>query len=65
MNLIRVSKARGLPVAVSTLYKWRHLKRFPGIFVKLGRSLFIDLDALYKEVEAGRLSNVGGRRERD
>jgi hypothetical protein len=54
-NLLRVSKAVGLPVVKSTLYKWRHINRFPGLFVKLSGALFVDLDALNRVIESGRL----------
>lgn len=54
-NLVRVSKIDSLPVARSTLYKWRHLGKFPQLFVKFAGMLFVDLDALDKAMEAGRL----------
>ena len=55
-NLKRVSKlARGeLPFEKSTFYKWQHTKKFPGIFVKCGGGLFVDLDRLDKIIEQGR-----------
>jgi len=54
-NLIRLSKADNLPVKKSTLYKWRHLKKFSGLFVKFSGMLFVDLDVLDELIEAGRL----------
>jgi hypothetical protein len=54
-NLIRLAKAEGLPLQKSTLYKWKHLGKYPQIFVKLGGALFVDLVALEKLIEAGRL----------
>lgn len=54
-NLIRLSKADGLPLKKSTLYKWKHLGMYPQLFVKLGGALFIDLVALEELIEAGRL----------
>lgn len=55
-NLLRVSKVKPdeLPVVKSTLYKWRHINRFPGLFVKLSGALFVDLDALQEIIEKGR-----------
>jgi hypothetical protein len=53
-NLVRLSKAEDLPLTKSTLYKWRHLNKFPGLFVKLGGALFIDLNVLAEIIEAGR-----------
>jgi hypothetical protein len=54
-NLLRVSKAVDLPVAKSTLYKWRHINKFPGLFVKLSGALFVDRDAFNTIIEKGRL----------
>jgi len=53
-NLIRVSKADGLPFKPSTLYKMHHVGRNLEIFVKLGGSLFVDLDRLEQLIEASR-----------
>ena len=55
-NLVRVSKANieKLPVRVSTLYKWKHLKKYPQLFIKVGGFLFVDVEALYKLFESGR-----------
>lgn len=56
-KLVRVSKTKDhseIPVAVSTLYKWRHLRKHPKLFVKVGGALFIDLDRLDAIIEAGR-----------
>lgn len=55
-RLLRVSQVKPgqLPFAKTTLYKFRHLNRFPGLFVKLG-GLFVDLDVLDEIVEAGRI----------
>ena len=56
-NLIRVSKAQeaNLPFAIQTFYKWRHLGKFPEIFIKFGGALFLDLDALERALEANRM----------
>ena len=55
-KLIRVSKAKehDVPVKRSTLYKWKHQKRYPEIFIKIGGFLFVDLDALEQLFESGR-----------
>jgi hypothetical protein len=54
-NLIRLAKADGLPLQKSTLYKWKHLGKYPQLFVKLGGALFVDLKALDEIIESGRL----------
>ena len=56
-DLRRVSKiGRGdLPFERSTLYKWRHTNKFPGLFVKCAGALFVDVDRLNKILEAGRV----------
>ena len=56
-NLIRLSAVdakNDFPVKSRTLYKWRHLKRYPEIFIKFGGGVFVDLDRLDKVLEAGR-----------
>jgi len=53
-NLVRVSKADSLPLSKATLYKWKHLKKHPGLFIKIGGALFVDLKVLNKIIEAGR-----------
>lgn len=57
-NLIRVSKADGLPFKPATFYKWHHVQKYPEIFVKISGSLFVDLDRLEELINASR-----GRRE--
>jgi hypothetical protein len=56
-NLVRVSKSKeaGLPFATQTYFKWKHLGKYPELFIKFGGALFIDLDAHGKLMEAGRL----------
>lgn len=53
-HLIRLSKAHSLPLAKATLYKWKHLRKHPRLFVKLGGALFVDLEVLKEIIEAGR-----------
>lgn len=53
-NLVKVSKADGLPFKPSTLYKWHHTRKFPAIFVKISGSLFVDLDRLEQLIDASR-----------
>lgn len=56
-NLVRLSKADNdprIPVRKSTLYKWKHLKKFPRLFVKISGACFIDLNELANIAEAGR-----------
>lgn len=56
-NIIRVSKAndRELPFRAQTFYKWHHVHKHPELFIKCGKSLFLDLDRLDEILEAGRL----------
>jgi hypothetical protein len=54
-NLVRVSKADNLPFKKQTFYKWYHMKKHPEIFVKFSGGLFIDLKALERAMEGGRL----------
>ncbi len=54
-NLVRLAQADSLPLRKSTLYKWKHLGKFPQLFIKLGGALFIDLNALEEIIEASRL----------
>ena len=49
--LVRVSKSdiyypEIIPFTKNTLYLWNHQNKYPYIFKKLGKSLFIDTDAL-------------------
>lgn len=37
-----------------TLYKWMHLQKFPGLFVKIGGRLFVDEDVFNRIIEQGR-----------
>jgi len=60
-NLIRLAKADSLPLRKSTLYKWKHLGKFPRLFVKLGGALFVDLNVLDEIIEAGRLKSKSRR----
>jgi hypothetical protein len=55
-NLVRLSKVKSgsLPVEKSTLYKWRHIQKFPELFIKFGGAVFVDLDMLAQLLESGR-----------
>jgi hypothetical protein len=53
-NLVRVSKAEGLPFKSATFYKWHHTQKYAEIFVKLGGALFVDLDRLEQLINASR-----------
>jgi hypothetical protein len=59
MNLLRVSKIKPndprVPFAKSSFYKFHHINRYPGLFVKLGSALYIDLNYLDDVIEQGRL----------
>ena len=57
----------GIPFARSTLYKYRHYGRLPGVVVKLGGRLFLDLEELRKIVETdkARQREISGREGKD
>lgn len=55
-NLVRISKVNSPHVAKSTLYKWKHLGKFPRLFVKFAGMLFVDLDELGEIMESGRIA---------
>ena len=57
-NLLRVSeivKGQNFPFTRSWVYKVKHLKRHPGLLVKVGSALFVDLTKFQELAEAGRL----------
>lgn len=57
-RLLRTSdirKGENFPFSKSWVYKVAHLKRHPGLLVKVGSTLFVDLDAFDKLAEKGRL----------
>lgn len=54
-NLVRLSKiGDDFAVRRSTLYKWKHMRKYPGLFVKVGGAVFIDMRVFEKIVEKGR-----------
>ncbi len=55
-NLVRLSQWNDPMFCRSTLYKWRHLRKYPGLFVKIGGSVFIDKAKLAEIAEAGRIN---------
>jgi hypothetical protein len=59
-NLVRVSKAEGLPFKRQTFYKFWHLKKHTEIFVKIEGSLFVDLDRLAQLIEKSRPDQAQG-----
>ena len=54
-DLVRISKWDDPMFSRSTLYKWRHLRKFPGLFVKIGGAVFVDRAILAEIAEAGRI----------
>lgn len=59
MRFVRVSKVetiQGFPFKKSTLYKWHHCRKYPELFVRFGRSLFIDLEKFWELMESQRLT---------
>jgi hypothetical protein len=54
-KLVRVCKAESLPISRSTLYKYRHMNKYPELFIKFGGALFVDLEVLEEILEKCRL----------
>ena len=57
-NLLAVKAIKpgeNFPFTKSWAYKQVHLQRHPGLFVKIGGSLFIDLSKFQELTEKGRL----------
>ena len=59
-RLVRISKAEemNLPFKSSTFYKWNHTRRFERLFVKFGRTVFIDLDELEGLIDSQRTEKI-------
>ena len=58
MNLLPVKSIRpgvNFPFSKSWVYKSVHLKKYPGVFLKIGGALLIDLDQFARLTEKGRL----------
>jgi hypothetical protein len=55
-SLVRLSKWDGSVFKRSTLYKFKHLGKYPRLFVKIGGAVFIDTAVLSEIVEAGRIN---------
>ncbi len=51
---VKISKADGLPISKSLLYKWHHRREHMQIFSKLGGGVFVDTDGLFELIESGR-----------
>ncbi len=57
-NLLRVSdirKGENFPLSRAWVYKVKHMKRHPGLLVKVGSALFVDLGKFNELAEKGRL----------
>lgn len=54
-DLVRLSQWNDPMFCRSTLYKWRHTGKFPGLFVKIGGAVFLDRAKLAEIAEAGRI----------
>jgi hypothetical protein len=62
MNLLRIADINstpGFPLKAQTLYKWAHIGKHPEIFVKIGKSRFIDLDVFWQLARDGKLAGRG------
>ena len=50
MNIKRlIYLPKDFPVPIRTLYNWHSINKFPGLFVKIGGNLCIDMDK-YEEI---------------
>ncbi len=64
MRTIRVSDLPDtFPVKKSTLYVWKHKGLFPGLFVKIGGVLLLDLDKWYELLKHHRTVKATLRRK--
>jgi hypothetical protein len=50
------------PYKPATMYRWHHVGKFPEIFLKFNGTLFVDLEALYRLIDAGRTQQRSGSR---
>ena len=55
-HVAKLNEMEDSPIRTATAYKWNHLKRFPVLFRKVGRKLFIDMEKLYAMAEEGKLN---------
>ena len=47
MNIKRlIYLPKDFPVPIRTLYNWHSINKFPGLFVKIGGNLCIDMDRI-------------------
>ena len=53
-NYERVCRFSRKEVKISTLYKWMHLNKYPGLFCKLSGALLIDIDKYNEIIDNGR-----------
>ena len=55
MELLRVREAgRQFQISPLTFYKWRYSQKFPRLFCKVGKILFIDANELRKIADESR-----------
>jgi hypothetical protein len=60
---VKVSKSAPLlPISTSLIYKWKHRGQHLEIFSKIGGNLFIDVAAVERLLEAGRLGDDSAER---
>ena len=65
MNLLRVRAAADrYKISIFSFYKWHEIQKFPGLFVKIGRILFIDETELRKIARKSKSDDVSTRRIR-
>jgi len=47
MKLVRIKELPPeIPVKISTLYAWHHYNKYPGLFVKVGGFLCVDMEKI-------------------
>lgn len=56
VNNLEELKRHNIHHAKKTLYKWRYIGSYPGLFSKVGNKLFIDADKYKSLMEAGRVN---------
>jgi hypothetical protein len=55
-GLVRLSQWNNPMLSRSTMYKWKHTRKFPNLFIKIGGAVFVDMAKFAEIAEAGRIA---------
>ena len=65
MNLLRVKAAADrYKISIFSFYKWHETEKFPGLFAKIGKILFVDETELKRIARKSKSDDVSTRRIR-